>query len=148
MPTSLSPPSVLPDVNVWLALFHGGHSHHLSAKSWYEALDPFPIFCFCRQTQLGLLRLLSTSSVMGGSPLNLAECWRLYALWTASGQAKLLNEPNGLELVLHSNTRAPIVAPKLWADAYLAAFAQAANLTLVTFDRALASKTSNSILLS
>ena len=148
MPTLLSPPSVLPDVNVWLALFHGGHSHHTIAKSWYDALDPLPTFCFCRQTQLGLFRLLSTSVVMDGTALKLAECWRLYDIWIDSGQAKLQDEPTGLEAALHSNTQAPIVAPKLWTDAYLTAFAQAASLTLVTFDRALSAKAPDSILLS
>jgi len=40
-----------------------------------------------------------------------------------------------------------MVAPKQWADAYLAAFAEAANLTLVTFGRVLAGKAKGAVLL-
>jgi predicted nucleic acid-binding protein len=35
----------------------------------------------------------------------------------------------------------------MWADAYLAAFAEAGNLTLVTMDRALAAKVKGAVLL-
>jgi predicted nucleic acid-binding protein len=38
-------------------------------------------------------------------------------------------------------------APKDWADSYLIAFAQAAGFQLVTFDRAIRSKSSGSIYL-
>jgi predicted nucleic acid-binding protein len=40
-----------------------------------------------------------------------------------------------------------LVSPKIWADAYLAAFAVAGNLTLVTMDRALAAKVKGAVLL-
>jgi predicted nucleic acid-binding protein len=40
-----------------------------------------------------------------------------------------------------------LVSPKIWADSYLAAFAVAGNLTLVTMDRALAAKVKGAVLL-
>ena len=52
-----------------------------------------------------------------------------------------------LESPLRVMTKAAIASPKTWMDAYLAAFAETAGLTLVTFDRALAGKTKGSILL-
>jgi hypothetical protein len=52
-----------------------------------------------------------------------------------------------MEDELRRRTSQAIVAPKLWADAYLAAFAEAAGLTLVTFDRALAGKVKGAVLL-
>ena len=39
-------------------------------------------------------------------------------------------------------------SPKAWADAYLAAFADAAQLTLVTFDRGFRGKVGSLILLA
>ncbi len=39
------------------------------------------------------------------------------------------------------------VSPKRWTDDYLAAFAEAGSLTLVTFDRALAVRSPTSLLL-
>jgi len=139
--------SVFPDINVWLALVLDRHKHNQLAMRWYDALDPRTIFLFCRHTQLGLLRLLSTGAVTEDEPMTLRECWNVYDEWFDAGQAILVNEPVDLEAYFRALTFDPIVAPKFWADAYLAAFAQAANLTLVTFDRALASKAPNSLLL-
>ena len=67
MTFSIPTSSVLPDINVWLALSYDKHSHHPTANAWYAGLERLPRFCFCRQTQLGLFRLLSTSLVMEGS---------------------------------------------------------------------------------
>jgi toxin-antitoxin system PIN domain toxin len=139
---------LFPDVNVWVALVWERHLHNESAVAWYGRLDPLPRFIFCRHTQLGLLRLLSTQAAMQQDTMSLSACWALYDQWARRAQAVLLPEPVGLERELRANSELPIVEPKLLADAYLAAFAQVANLTLVTFDRALASKTPNSILLT
>jgi len=41
-----------------------------------------------------------------------------------------------LDRRFRSLTRSRLASPKAWADAYLAAFADTAQLTLVTFDHA------------
>ena len=51
-----------------------------------------------------------------------------------------MDEPSGLEARFRTLTRLRNPAAKDWADSYLAAFAAAAQLTLVTFDRALRRK--------
>jgi toxin-antitoxin system PIN domain toxin len=139
--------SVFPDINVWIALVFDQHRHHEDAVRWYNALDPFTIFAFCRHTQLGLFRLLSTDTVMGQNALSLRDCWQVYDEWIDTGQAVLLPEPAAMEDELRRRTSQAMVAPKLWADAYLAAFAEAAELTLVTFDRVLAGKVKGAVLL-
>ena len=48
---------------------------------------------------------------------------------------------------LSARSMADSVSPKMWMDAYLAAFAETAGLTLVTFDRALAGKVKGAMLL-
>jgi len=139
--------SVFPDINVLVALVFDQHRHHEEAVRWYNTLDPFTILVFCRHTQLGLFRLLSTDTVMDQYAMSLRDCWQVYDEWIETGQAVLLPEPAMIEAELRRRTSQAMVAPKLWADAYLAAFAEAAELTLVTFDRALAGKVKGAVLL-
>jgi toxin-antitoxin system PIN domain toxin len=139
--------SVFPDVNVWLALNYPAHIHHEAADYWYESSDPPPILVFCRHTQLSLFRLLTTKAILGQDTLSQRRCWTLFDEWLGSGDAVFADEPAGMEDALRQRTSADSPSPKTWADAYLAAFAERANLTLVTFDRALAGKAKDPILL-
>lgn len=139
--------SFLPDINVWVALHHAAHRHHASAAAWFGALPLSDTLVFCRHTQIGLFRLLSTDAVMVGAPLTQRQCWSIYARWIDGGRAWLHPEPPGVDAAFQRLTSADAIAPKLWADAYLAAFAQTARLTLVTFDKALAEKSPGSLLL-
>jgi predicted nucleic acid-binding protein len=103
---------------------------------------------FCRQTQLGLFRILTTAAVMGQEVLTQLQCWRIYDQWRSTGQVAWADEPGNLEAELRALTAGAASSPKTWMDAYLAAFAEAANLTLVTFDRTLAGKVKGAMLLS
>ncbi len=47
----------------------------------------------------------------------------------------MLPDPEGVDELLAQWVRDGIVTPRLWTDAYLAAFAVAGNLRLVTFDK-------------
>jgi len=139
---------VFPDVNVWLALSTRDHRHFDAAWSWYMALPGTINLIFCRVTQLGFLRLLTTRSIMGPGTLTQAEAWQAYDEWIEGAGATLAGEPAGLEELFRGMSSAKQAAPKEWADAYLAAFAECGNCTLVTFDRALAGKVEGSILLA
>jgi predicted nucleic acid-binding protein len=75
------------------------------------------------------------------------EAWAVYDHWLADGRVGLLDEPPGLERRFRGLTRLKSASPKAWADAYLAAFAETAQVTLVTFDRALRGKAKPLILL-
>jgi len=134
-------------VNVWLALSSPDHQHFSPAWAWYTALPDQTVLIFCRHTQLGLLRLLTTQSVMGKGTLTQTQAWKAYDLWHESGGARFAEEPAGLEAAFRSCSASQQASPKEWADAYLAAFADAANLTLVTFDRALTGKAKGAVLL-
>ena len=62
-------------------------------------------------------------------------------LITASFLFPAINdEPHGLEQRLRPLTRSRRASPKTWADAYLIAFAETSQMTLVTFDRAFRGK--------
>jgi hypothetical protein len=137
--------SVFPDVNVWLALATPGHIHHKDAKRWFDGLDEPDLF-FCRFTQIGLLRLLTTAALMGRDVLTQREAWHAYDKFLAGG-VRFLEEPSTLEDHFRRLTHHTSSSPKEWADAYLAAFAIAEGLVLATFDKALAAKAKGSILL-
>lgn len=138
---------IFPDVNVWLALIYEKHVHNEAVVAWYGTLSASVTFVFCRHTQMGLFRLLSTESVMKQDTMSQLQCWRAYDPWIESGLAFMAQEPPGLEAVMRAQTSEERVSPKMWADAYLAAFAEAGELTLITLDRALAAKANGALLL-
>lgn len=136
-----------PDINVWIALNYDQHIHHAIANRWYQALPLETRLVFCRQTQWGLFRILTTPAVMGAASLPQLACWQLYDRWRATGQLLWCEEPALIEGPLREQTSSKFASPKAWMDAYLATFAEAAGLTFVTFDRALAGKTKGAVLL-
>lgn len=138
----------LPDINVWIALHHHGHRHHAEATAWFSSTDDRDLLVFCRHTQIGMFRLLTTDALMQGAPLTQKQCWAIYSRWIDGGRAYLHAEPAGVDAIFQRLTSADRPSPKEWADAYLAAFAAAAELTLVTFDKALAEKARGAVLLA
>ncbi|HKD60629.1 MAG TPA: TA system VapC family ribonuclease toxin [Terracidiphilus sp.] len=143
--------SYFPDVNLWVALNHDQHAHHSIANQWYLAQPESCLFIFCRQTQLGLFRVLSTPAIMGNEALTLQACWQIFDRWAGTGQVRWASESaesHELERRLRARTAANSVSPGLWMDAYLATFAETAGLTLVTFDKALAGKAKGAVLLA
>ena len=139
---------LFPDVNVWLALAHEIHPHHHAAEVWERSLDKAVTLCFCRFTQLGMLRLLTNHSAMGPDVLTQAEAWAAFDTFVQPSGAILTEEPKGIDPVFRRLTSRDEVSTKHWADGYLAAFSIAAGIPLVTFDRALAGKVKGAVLLA
>jgi toxin-antitoxin system PIN domain toxin len=138
---------LFPDINVWVALSHGRHVHHLVARDWFESLEADVRFCFCRFTQLGLLRLLTAGAVMGDEVMRQGEAWAVYDRWLDDDRVSFVEEPHGLERRFRALARRRQAAPKVWADAYLTAFAETSQFTIVTFDRTFRGKAKPLILL-
>ncbi len=124
-----------PDSNVWLALLWERHIHSDKAREWFER-DGGAQFFFCRFTQLTVLRLLTTEAILGEDTLTMSAAWALWDKTWADSRISLLAEPENLETEFRSRSRLVSASPKVWADAYLLAFATVAGLKLVTFDRA------------
>src|SRR5258706_9978491 len=130
------------DINVWIALTTERHVHHARARKWFELVGGSGRLYFCRFTQLGFLRLLTAEAVMGPHEVMTQEqAWKIYDSWLRDERIGFLAEPNEIEAPFRTMTRLRQSAPKGWADSYLAAFALAAQLTLVTFDQAFSGKT-------
>ena len=130
--TSLS----FPDVNVWLALLLADHIHRPAAKAWWES-DTADSIVFCRVTQISVLRVLTSAAAMNGQPLTMKQAWRAYDRLFEDDRVALVREPEGLDEQFRKLSGSWAASPKVWADAYIAAFAARLNATLVTFDKAL-----------
>jgi toxin-antitoxin system PIN domain toxin len=122
------------DVNFLLALCYERHVHHPEAQNWLDQQNELELV-LCRNTQLGLLRLLSNPSVMGSAACTLKQAWDVFDTVLSDMRFEFYSEPEGLEEFLRLYTALGRFSPKLWQDAYLAAFARAARLQLVSFDQ-------------
>jgi toxin-antitoxin system PIN domain toxin len=140
--------SLFPDLNVWIALTYERHAHHAAARSWFEAQQADARFLFCRFTQIGFFRLLTQEVVMGrDGVLNQREAWGVYDRWREDARVQFIDEPRGLEPSFRSMSQLTQPAPNNWANSYLAAFALAAEITLVTFDQAFKGRLGDVIIL-
>ncbi|MHB8301834.1 MAG: TA system VapC family ribonuclease toxin [Acidobacteriaceae bacterium] len=138
---------VFPDINVWLALNASRHAHASVAEKWLLSLPPNSNLAFCRLTQLGLLRLLTTQAIMQSDVLTQRQAWKIYDGWFRNGWAVFLREPAMMEREFRGLTQRATASPKDWADSYLAAFSSGAGVRLVTFDRVLSERANGAVLL-
>jgi toxin-antitoxin system PIN domain toxin len=128
---------LLADTNVWLALALSKHQFHAAAQTWLTACGHKKVV-FCRSTQQSFLRLLTTKAVLAPysiPPLSNQAAWSLYDRLIADDRIVLVEEPNGLEAIWRKLSAGTNASPKLWVDAYLAAFAMAGDHRLVTTDQ-------------
>lgn len=126
------------DVNVWVALAFGSHSHHSHARREFESADSGQPVAFCRATQHAFLRIITTPAVhqcYGSATITNDEAWEKWELLAALPQVIWLEEPKELETFWQKHARLRSASPKVWMDAYLAAFACGHRIPLATLDR-------------
>src|SRR5262245_3603394 len=90
--------TLLPDVNVWLALVFDTHAHHPSALAWFNTLAG-DVCHFCRLTQIGFLRLANNPKVFPKDAVSVAVAWQLFDTAMADPRIAFASEPVGLERV-------------------------------------------------
>lgn len=131
--------SYFPDLNVWIALSVLVHPHNGQAWEWMKRLAPDDRLIFSRYTQIGLLRLLTNTAVMGDQTLTLRQAWAVYDRWLEDPRVEFCPEPLQVEesFRLSTEPHASKAASNWVGDCWLLAFAQASHSRLVTFDRAL-----------
>lgn len=127
-----------PDLNVWLAIATPEHVHAAVARNWWERERG--TIAFCRLSQLGFLRLTTTAAAMDGKPLTMREAWRVYDRFYSDDRVAFIAEPRLVERQFRQHTRDRSASPKMWADAWMLATADAADGLVVTLDRALAAR--------
>ena len=72
---------------------------------------------------------------MGRFASNQRDAWKCYEKLLLDDRVAFLDEPSSLEPIWRRFTHSSKAEPGTWTDAYLAAFAIAARLSFVTFDR-------------
>jgi len=65
------------------------------------------------------------------------QAWEVSDRLLADGRFAMPHEPSGIEAVMRPFSSSAAFTPKVWQDAYLAAFAMQGDFLLVTFDAGL-----------
>ena len=134
----MSASACLFDASVWVALAFSSHPHHAEARQEFDAADSAQPAAFCRATQHTFLRLVTTPAVQkiyGSGLITNDEAWEKWEVLNALPQIVWLEEPKGLEAYWQKHARRTSASPKVWMDAYLAAFARGHGIALATLDQ-------------
>ena len=128
---------ILADVNVWLATVLEQHPHHGVVTQWWKAEVASSDYrvALCRVTQLGLLRLLTNEHVMGERKQTNTQAWEIQKQLLSQERIVFADEPKAVDKRLARLSRRTGSSSGFWTDAYLAAFAVAAEWPLATLDR-------------
>jgi toxin-antitoxin system PIN domain toxin len=122
------------DINVWVGLAAENHPFHEAALNYWQS-EAAAKLALCSVTATGFVRILTRPHGASSQALPLEEAWRLYSAWRQSPEVVFLHQPAACDSELDELVSSNLVTPRLWNDAYLAAFAKSAGLRLVTFDR-------------
>jgi predicted nucleic acid-binding protein len=93
---------------------------------------------WCRATQQSFLRLASTPAITQACGVPMAtngDAWAALQTFMALPQVDVIDEPPDLGRLWCQLGAIEQTAPKRWMDAYLAAFAIAAGLPLISLDQ-------------
>lgn len=129
---------MLYDSNVWLALTFSAHPHHAIAKKIFATAAADRPACFCRATQQSFLRLATTPAILktyGAEGLTNQDAVGLLDTLLQLPNTRMLAEPADLEPLWLRLAGLSSASPKVWMDAYLAAFAILHEAEFVTIDR-------------
>lgn len=129
--------ATLLDVNIWLARAIPKHPHHQPTMDWFKTQTDPGSSLFNRATQNSFLRLMSTRSILREyslEPFSNADAWVNYENILNDPIIGFAEEPPGVEAIWKNLTAYTTPSPKVWMDAYLAAFAIAGQYAFLTTD--------------
>jgi uncharacterized protein len=130
-------PGCLFDTNVWLAAVFTTHPFHTLAQQALQQASAAEPAVFCRATQQSFLRLASTPALLkvyGADGFTNRDALMTLDALQALAQVRVQDEPSGVFALWRSMAAVPSASPKVWMDAYLAAFAVGGALRMVTLD--------------
>ena len=123
------------DANVLLPLLTEGHAHRVPATAWWDTCDDGDVG-LCLPVRMALLRLLTNSRVMGSSILRPDQAWDVLDQLIDDPRIVVIDQaPQTHAQHWRANVEKRETCPDLWADAWLAALAQATDSEMTTFDR-------------
>ena len=86
-------------------------------------------------TQQGFLRLATNPAAFRDEAVSLEKAWECYDIFTGDPRVIFAVEPAGIDALWREYSCRQSYSPKVWNDAYLAAFARAGNYCLITLDQ-------------
>jgi toxin-antitoxin system PIN domain toxin len=125
----------LADVSVLLSLLDERHKAHSKVSAWFDDLPEGSRLLVCRVAQLGLIRLITSDSVMQGEALTLREAWAFYGVFLRDPSVSFVDEPAELQARWFQFCLPFGKATKRVTDAYFAGFAVAGKYALATLDK-------------
>lgn len=131
-------PAALFDTNLWIAAVFPSHPLHRTAQQALQEHSGAEPALFCRATQNSFLRLASTPALhrmYGAEGLTNRDALQALQAIQRLPQVSVAEEPPGLFALWVRIAAIERASPKLWMDAYLAAFAITGTWRLVTLDR-------------
>jgi uncharacterized protein len=131
-------PGYLFDTNVWLAATFPKHIFYPLAQKALAQCTPALPAVWCRSTEQSFMRLASTPSVQrtyDALGQTNRSVWQALDTLQALPQVTWRDEAPGVLAQWRSVAALDSASPKVWMDAYLAAFAMQAGLQMVTLDR-------------
>lgn len=131
-------PTQLLDTNVWLASTFSAHPANKVAKQFFGELSEKNQGAFCRSTQQSFLRLITTPTIYafyGVERINNDLAIELLKVYQRLPSVTYAEEPPQLFDRWCRLSAIKSASPKVWMDAYLAAFAISNSMTFVSFDR-------------
>ena len=127
------------DANVWIAVSFAEHDHHALAKRFISETSPARPALLCRATEQSWLRLLTTPALhrrYDSLPVSNLDALRILSEAMQLPNIRLIEEePAGIRALWHQLAALPSASPKVWMDAYLAAFAICHAVEFVTLDQ-------------
>lgn len=131
-------PGPLFDTSVWLAAVFPTHPFHLPARRCLLEATPAAPAIFCRSTQQSFLRLSSTPALLqayGATGMTHRDALLALGALMTLPLVGDRGEPPGTFALWQRIAVRDSASPKVWMDAYLAAFAISGALRLVSLDR-------------
>ena len=125
------------DANVWVAAVFPSHPFYSHAQAALAATTESEPAIFCRATQNRFLRLITTPQLLRQyNSANMTNRVALSLLKTLLSRPEIseVDEPPGTASLWYQLATRDADSPKVWMDAYLAAFAISGDLSFVTID--------------
>ena len=131
-------PGYFVDTNVWIAFHFKDHPHHSLAAEFMGNRSADEPAGFTRAVELSWLRLVTTATICrsyGAAALTNPAAIQALDVWRSQPRIICLDaEPEGTRELWLELAAIPSASPKVWMDAYLAAFAIRAGLPFATLD--------------
>jgi len=126
------------DVSAWVAAVFPSHPAHARAQAALEQATPEEPAAFCRATQISFVRLITTSALLqqyAAPHMTNQSALEVLERLCARPEITEADEPSGIFALWRRMAGVDSPSPKVWMDAYLAAFAIVGGWGLVTLDK-------------